>query len=87
MKKEVKIPDIAILEDVSLHDDGLERIENYRPRKDEIAMKKATAIPVGLNALGELKTIFEKFAGFEKFVEGIYALKPIYCRAVRILSL
>ena len=62
-KKEVKIIDVAILGDARVCEKELEKIDNYKPLKDEIArlwkMWRVTVIPIIVGTLGAI-TRFEK---------------------------
>ena len=63
-KREVKIIDVAIPGDVRVCEKELEKIDKYKPLKDEIArlweMQKVTIIPVVVGALGAITNLFGK---------------------------
>ena len=63
-KKEFKIIDVAIPVDVRDCEKELEKIEKYKPLKDEIArlwkMRRVTVIPIAIGTLGAITTWFEK---------------------------
>ena len=64
-RREVKIIDVAIPGDVRACEKELEKIDKYKPLKDEIArlweMQKATIIPIVVGALGAITNRFGKF--------------------------
>ena len=64
-KKEFKIIDVAIPVDVRDCEKELEKIEKYKPLKDEIArlwkMRRVTVIPIVIGTLGAITTRFEKY--------------------------
>ena len=66
-KREVKIIDIAIPGDVRVCEKEIEKIDKYKPLKDEIArlwrMQKVTIIPVVFGALGAVKNLLGKRLG------------------------
>ena len=77
-KKEVKIIDVAIPGDVRVCEKELEKIDKYKPLKDEIArlrkMRRVTVIPTVVGALGAITTQFEKCVkevGIETLVEHV----------------
>ena len=64
-RREVKIIDVAIPGDVRACEKELEKIDKYKPLKDEIArlweMQKVTIIPIVVGALGAITNRFGKF--------------------------
>ena len=64
-KREVRIVDIAIPGDARVCEKEIEKIDKYKPFKDEVArlwnMRKITVIPVVVGALGAISKRFEKF--------------------------
>ena len=64
-RREVKIIDVAIPGDVRACEKELEKIDKYKPLKDEIArlweMFKLTIIPIVVGALGAITNRFGKF--------------------------
>ena len=77
-KREVKIIDVAIPGDVRVNEEELQRIDKYKPLKDEIArlwkMQRVTVIPIVVGALGAITTRFKKFVrevGIEMRVEHV----------------
>ena len=64
-KREVKIIDVAIPGDARVCEKELEKIDKYKPLKDEIARlwkkKKVTIIPVVVGALGAVTNRLAKF--------------------------
>ena len=64
-KKEVKIIDVAIPGDVRVCEKELEKIDKYKPLKDETArlwkMRRATVIPIVIGTLGAISFRFEKY--------------------------
>ena len=64
-KREVRIVDIAIPGDARVCEKEIEKIDKYKPLKDEVArlwnMRKVTVIPIVIGALGAISNRFEKF--------------------------
>ena len=64
-KKEVRIVDIVIPGDARVCEKEIEKIDKYKPLKDEVArlwnMRKVTVIPIVVGALGAISNRFEKF--------------------------
>ena len=64
-KWEVRIVDIAIPGDARVFEKEIEKIDKYKPLKDEVArlwnMPKVTVIPIVVGALGAISNRFEKF--------------------------
>ena len=91
-KREVKIIDVAIPGDVRVNEKELEKIDKYKPLKDEIArlwkMHRVTVIPIVVGALGAITTRFKKFAreiGIEMRVEHVQ--KTALLGTARVLRL
>ena len=90
--KEVKITDVAILGDVRVCEKELEKIDKYKPLKDEIAhlwkMRRVTVIPIVIGTLGVITTQFEKYVkevGIEMHVEHVQ--KTALLGTARVLRL
>ena len=64
-KREVRIVDIAIPGDARVGEKEIEKVDKYKPLKDEVArlwnMRKVTAMPIVVGALGVISNRFEKF--------------------------
>ena len=64
-RREVKIIDVAIPGDVRVCEKELEKIDKYKPLKDEIArlweMQRVTIIPIVVRTLGAITNQFGKF--------------------------
>ena len=63
-KQEIKIIDVAVPGDVRIWQKELEKIDKYKPLKDEIVrlwnMRRVTVIPIVVGALGLIITRFDK---------------------------
>ncbi|XP_063593739.1 uncharacterized protein LOC134770710 [Penaeus indicus] len=91
-KREVKIIDIAIPGDVRVCEKEIEKIDKYKPLKDEIArlwqMQKVTVIPVVVGALGAITNWLGKFMqeiGIEICIEHVQ--KTALLGTARVLRL
>ena len=64
-KREVRIVDIAIPGDARVCEKEIEKVDKYKPLKDEVArlwnMRKVTVILIVVGALGTISSRFEKF--------------------------
>ena len=91
-RREVKIIDVAIPRDVRVCEKELEKIDKYKPIKDEIArlweMQKVTIIPIVVGALGAITNRFGKFMqeiGIDIRIENVQ--KTALLGTVRLLRL
>ena len=91
-KKEVKIIDVAIPSDLRVCEKELEKIDKYKPLKDEIVqlwkMQRVTVIPIVIGTLGAITTRFEKNVkevGIEMRVEHVQ--KTALLGTARVLRL
>ena len=92
-KREVKIIDVAMPGDVRVREKELEKIDKYKPLKDEIArlweMQKVTIIPVAVGAMGAITNRFGKFMqeiGIDIRIEHVQKTAPFgTARALRLV--
>ncbi|XP_063586885.1 uncharacterized protein LOC134764236 [Penaeus indicus] len=91
-QKRVKIIDIAIPGDVRVYEKEIEKIDKYKPLKDEIArlwqMQKVTIIPIVVGALGAITNRLGNFMqeiGIEICIEHVQ--KTALLGTARVLRL
>ena len=77
-KREVRIVDTAIPGDSRVCEKEIEKVDKYKPLKDEVArlwnMQKMIVIPIVVGALGVISNRFEKFvmeAGIQNRIEHV----------------